>query len=220
MRKRPSARLLVFNERDEVLLFRSAYTDDPLMGQNYWFTPGGAVEPGETFEQAGMRELQEETGLKCDQLGLEVGRRTFVLKLTDGEQVEANERYYVVRPETAQLSFASWTDEEVAVIIRHKWWSLSEISDATETIWPENLKEMLTRPEVQASSNARKAVNIASEFLTNRSSQEYSEGFAMIGTDGIWHCWFERRSRPIIDPFHVRVWVDLVTGLCEVPPQL
>ena len=134
MRKRPSARLLVFNERDEVLLFRSAYTDDPLMGQNYWFTPGGAVEPGETFEQAGMRELQEETGLKYDQLGLEVGRRTFVLKLTDGEQVEANERYYVVRPETTQLSFASWTDEEVAVIIRHKWWSLSEISDATETI--------------------------------------------------------------------------------------
>ena len=185
MRKRPSARLLVLNERDEVLLFRFAYyTDGSPEWQNYWSTPGGALEPGETFEQAGIRELREETGLECDQLGPEVGRRTFVLRLTDGEQVEANERYYVVRPDAAQLSFVGWTEQEVAVIAEHKWWSLREIADTAETIWPENLKEMLISPEARAGSNAQKAVNIARDFLSNRSGQEYSEGNALVEADG------------------------------------
>ena len=154
MRTRQSARLLVFNKWDEVLLFASVHQQGPLVGQNYWFTPGGAVEPGETFEQAGVRELEEETGLKCDQIGQEIYQRIFVLRLIDGEEVEADERYFVVRPDTQQLSFGGWTDLEVELIAGHKWWSVSEIADATEIIWPENLAEMLISPEVQAGSNA------------------------------------------------------------------
>lgn len=143
MRTRPSSKILVLNGVGHVLLFQFAYKYGPLAGKSYWAMPGGAVEQDETFEQAGMRELQEETGIKCGNLGPEVGQRRFVLQLADGEFVEAEEHYFVVRADALQFDNAKWTDLEEEVIADHKWWSADEIAATTETVWPENLVEML-----------------------------------------------------------------------------
>ena len=218
MRQRPSARLLVLNDKDEVLMFRFAHKRGPLAGQNYWSTSGGAVEEGETFEQAGLRELEEETGIKCSQIDPEVARREFVLQLADGEFVNADERYFIVRPAAEQLSFDGRTDLEVEVMGEHKWWSLLEIANSTETIWPENLVEILASSEVQVGSNAQKAIGIARAYLASRRDQNYSEGTVRIGSDGRWRCWFERQSAMTIDPIHTVVLVDLAKGMCEIQP--
>lgn len=51
---------------DEVLLARRG--KEPAYGE--WSIPGGAVEVGETLEEALHRELREETGIEVEILGL------------------------------------------------------------------------------------------------------------------------------------------------------
>jgi ADP-ribose pyrophosphatase YjhB (NUDIX family) len=50
---------VVHDETRRLLLVRRA--NDP--GRGLWSVPGGRVEPGETDQQALVREMQEETGL-------------------------------------------------------------------------------------------------------------------------------------------------------------
>lgn len=146
MRRRPSARLLIVDPAGRVLLFRFVHEDGALAGQDYWATPGGAVEDGETFEQAAIRELHEETGIRVESVGPQIGRREFVLQLTDGERVTADERFFRVDVKEAALSRDGWTAEEAEVMTAHRWWSADELSLTTETVWPRNLIEMLGRP--------------------------------------------------------------------------
>lgn len=56
--------LVASDARGRVLLVRRA--DD-----GTWGLPGGGVEPGETWEQAALRECLEETGWEADLTGLQ-----------------------------------------------------------------------------------------------------------------------------------------------------
>jgi 8-oxo-dGTP diphosphatase len=61
MRRRTRAQALLI-EQGRILMVRHF---DVYIGQEYWCLPGGGVESGELPEQAVIRELAEETGLKC-----------------------------------------------------------------------------------------------------------------------------------------------------------
>jgi 8-oxo-dGTP pyrophosphatase MutT (NUDIX family) len=147
MRRRASARLLVLDPAGRVLLFRFSHQRGALAGQAYWATPGGGLEEGETFQQAAVRELREETGLHVDTIGPEVGSRKFVLQLPDGEHVIAEERFFVVQAEHTDLSRDGWTPKEREVMAHHRWWSMAELAQTSETVWPDNLPGILSRVE-------------------------------------------------------------------------
>lgn len=143
MRRRPSARLLVADQDNRVLLFRFVHTGGALADQDYWATPGGALENVETFAEAGRRELFEETGILVEDVGAQVAEREFLLQLPDGEQVMAEERYFLVRAANPILSREHWTSLEQEVMADHRWWSIHELASTDEVIFPERLVAML-----------------------------------------------------------------------------
>lgn len=143
MRRRPSARLLLLDRDDRVLMFRFVFNVGALADQDYWATPGGALEAGESFADAARRELSEETGITVDSVGSQVAAREFVLQLPDGEHVLADERFYLLRTADQTLSRDGWTPLEVEVMVDHRWWSMDELRATTAVVYPENLVGML-----------------------------------------------------------------------------
>ena len=60
----PNAASVALIDRDRVLLIQRARA--PYFG--LWTLPGGRLEPGETAEEAAVREIREEVGLDCFRL--------------------------------------------------------------------------------------------------------------------------------------------------------
>ncbi|MEU8155284.1 NUDIX domain-containing protein [Micromonospora sp. NPDC048986] len=143
---RRSARAVVVDEDDRVLLLRLAIPD-PAGTIAVWITPGGGVEDGETPLAALRRELREEVGLALDADPPQVWRQEIVAAgFAPGHDGVVND-YFLVR--TASFTPRGvMSDEELAAehVIGWRWWSLSEISEhrGPELFSPRDLATPLT----------------------------------------------------------------------------
>src|SRR6185503_1448260 len=90
---RQAARVLLLDSSDRIFLMFFAPGQD---GAGVWITPGGGLEPDETFEQAATRELWEEVGLRDFELGACVWHRRHTSAYQD-RVIEQEERFFVVR---------------------------------------------------------------------------------------------------------------------------
>ncbi len=142
MRQRPSSRLLVLDPADRVLLLYFHFQTRERVEKRFWATPGGGLEGDETFEEAARRELLEETGLS-DDLGPQLAVNHVVYELPEGDTVQAEERFFLVRTGSADISIDGQSALERHVIREHRWWSVDELRSSREQIYPEELTELV-----------------------------------------------------------------------------
>jgi 8-oxo-dGTP pyrophosphatase MutT (NUDIX family) len=85
-------------ERQVAVIHRPKYMD--------WSLPKGKLDPGETFEQAALREVEEETGFRC-----ELGRELPDISYRDRKGRTKQVRYWVMEPIEGEFAPGPEVDE-------------------------------------------------------------------------------------------------------------
>jgi 8-oxo-dGTP pyrophosphatase MutT (NUDIX family) len=136
---RPAARVLVIDAAGRVLLFRyrEAGTGDAV-----WVTPGGGLGPGESHEDAALRELREEAGLMNVTLGPEIWLREHVFPW-GGKAWRQQERFFLLRVDQWDVPSDVEAAHRTDGIDRHRWWTADELDQATENVAPRRLGSLL-----------------------------------------------------------------------------
>jgi ADP-ribose pyrophosphatase YjhB (NUDIX family) len=133
---------VLLDPHNRVLLMR--YDDGPPNG-SHWSTPGGGLEPGESYPQAALRELAEETGWTDIELLGEVHRRSHMMEWS-GQLVQQAERLYLARTDQPSRQITGVDAMHASDgIAAWRWWTVAELDRTEQTIWPVELAELIRR---------------------------------------------------------------------------
>jgi 8-oxo-dGTP diphosphatase len=113
-----------------------------LPNMTFWATPGGGVEPGETILAAALREVREELGIS---VALEGPVHTAVgIFEFEGTLIENTDHFFFGPWEgTPQLVGASQAESATLTAVR--WWTVDEIEQTREDVFPRDLVDVLRR---------------------------------------------------------------------------
>lgn len=101
------------------------------------------MEAGETFEQAALREAEEELGLKG-----------FPIKFVWEQRIEfvyidtpvcQHECFFLLEAQIQPLSAQTRNKHEQEGIVEMRWWTTSAIASTSESVFPEELASKLEK---------------------------------------------------------------------------
>jgi 8-oxo-dGTP pyrophosphatase MutT (NUDIX family) len=142
---RRAGRVIALDPADRVLLFRY---DDPAPFGVHWTTPGGGLEPGETFEDGARRELAEETGWTGLPLTGPVYQRTRLIYFGGGLRLQ-RERFFWTRTSQPDLGDVAEMHAHDS-IAESRWWTVAELRATRATVFPRNLANLIRQISSQA----------------------------------------------------------------------
>lgn len=124
---RVAARVLPVNSRGEVLLLQGQ--DPARPGDLHWVSIGGAVDEGETHEQAAVRELLEETGIVGDPAALVGPIHRGVHPFSwDGVDYVSHSTFFAMPLDAdVEVHFGGLEDAEVGNILQARWWTPEDL---------------------------------------------------------------------------------------------
>ena len=134
---RPTSRLLVLDEHDRLLLMMTKAPDTS--GAARWITPGGGVDPGESHEEAAVRELHEETGQVVAEVGPVVRVDDFEVPWDAADHTHGHAEFFIVRLPHFEVVDDDWTDDERVDILESRWFSLDELESTIDPVEPVDL---------------------------------------------------------------------------------
>lgn len=139
--ERSTARLVLADRDDAVLLFLTHGADHSVAPR--WITPGGGVDEGEDFAQAGVRELREETGLVVDSVGEPFSVVTFDVDRRWHPYEVGHWAWFALRTDRFEPSDAGWMPDERVDIVAHRWWTADELAATEEPYEPADLPALV-----------------------------------------------------------------------------
>ena len=124
---RTAARLLPVSPTGRILLLQGQDPAHP--GDLHWISIGGAVDAGESHEQAAVRELAEETGIQAsvEEVRGPLGTGTHPFSWDGTDYVSHSTFYAIPIAADVEVHFEGLEPGEVGNIFRAAFWSPEEL---------------------------------------------------------------------------------------------
>ncbi len=142
MKERLTARVILLDPDDRILLMKGRLPSDPA-APGAWFTVGGGVEPGESMVEAAVREIREETGFTDAEVGPVLWEGEQIHHDRKGRPVRVMERFMVARCAGGVPSAEGWQALEQEFVDDIRWWTLEALTACEEPIFPPDLAARL-----------------------------------------------------------------------------
>lgn len=160
---RQGVRIILLNEANELLLM---CIDDSkirsIEGEyngHFWVLIGGQIEANETVQDAAIREVFEETGIRKEDV--EFGPIVWFGELNlmfNNKPTHIKEKFIVARTKKRTISLSNLVAHETQIVKQVAWFSFDQIINSSETIYPVLLPKYL--PDIIAGKYPKEPLEI------------------------------------------------------------